>query len=1342
MKTVFSLSLLCVSRVSWFLSLVPCLLCALAADPLTESFQKGLLEEDVNRDLEAAAQAYESAVKQSDLQRRTAATALFRLAEVYHKLGRTNEAAAQYERVLMDFADQTNLVSLARQNLIASGSGFAAAGRVPDFQRAALDREVALQTAELTRLTALRNQLASLPPGELAPALSVATPDTQLAGLLERRAKEQQQLAVLRTRYAEDHPTMKETQLLLSRLEEQIGERANAVLTGLQAKAEALKASVDLILKTQQARLQAIETEAALASAATPTGGVLTSAAQRQRELLEQELALVDEQLKHKKLLFDSGRAPKDDLLALQREALSLKRQMAAIESQGRLLDIVLPASESTAAPAPAVSTSFAPTIDPADAESLREEIKLVEEELQVVRKKLENGKADEAEVRRVRRESLRLQRKLPENALIDRQIALLQEELKLAEDSLTEVRKKIQVGVAPPLDEIAVRRELLGVQREVAAAERAATALRQSDSSERPAARNGAGAAPATNEEAAEIQRIQAIIKNSPDLVNARNATPVGGTPLHSAAANGYLAVAEFLLANRAEVKATDNEGDTPLHTAAAAGHKRFCELLLAKGAEVNAPNKNSYTALHHAVLGGYRAVAETLIAAGADVNAKGYVPPIERQPQPSQSNWSEMESTPLHLAADKGYPSVAELLAQHDADLNARDRGGRTPLVRAILRRQPAVARLLLERKADPNVLDEEGSSALVQALLQKQESLVELLLDHQANVDARVRAPDPEGDWTVLFRAVWDGEVALARRLLDAGAEVNARATSGITPVHWAVIQNRPAMLELLLERKAGVNARDSGDNTPLHYALSNGQPNAEMIEALLTAGADPNALGWGGTWPPLAYLAGYDPKNGPAALAGILLEHGADVNGSCTNGWTALHRAAQSNRPDLAELFVANKAKVDARGSRPSQEPKLGEREAQPLARPSSTVGTRAVPTRAIRTAQPGAPMLPTFQMQLSMGDNTLSADNDVTPLHVAVANQNVALARFLLEHGADVNARDAEGRTPLHFAVNRRDLDLMGLLLEKKADPNAKDRAGQTPLAMANTIRDLNQPHFYTGASTPDRGNVIMAKPNEVVALLRERGAKTVLSDPNAITVVRGSTGYSAKVLTRGKPDWNRFKLLELLAVHYGLLAQSGVQQAVPARPLPLGGPGMRRPSDPLAFPDLARIRIMRPLPEGAEQVMPVDLSPVVKGEDCAADVWLEWGDVVEIPEEDHPLSQQWTLPDDLREALKRCLDRKVRIQVKGEEKTFDLQLSSSFAAYPAQPQRLGWDLKTTLDRSGLLRTSSDRSRVGVIRIDPVTGVRQEWLVDCTAADDGPGLWLRDGDRIEVPDKAE
>jgi hypothetical protein len=124
---------------------------------------------------------------------------------------------------------------------------------------------------------------------------------------------------------------------------------------------------------------------------------------------------------------------------------------------------------------------------------------------------------------------------------------------------------------------------------------------------------------------------------------------------------------------------------------------------------------------------------------------------------------------------------------------------------------------------------------------------------------------------------------------------------------------------------------------------------------------------------------------------------------------------------------------------------------------------------------------------------NLGLGTLYPTGEVTPLHVAVANQNLQLAQLLLGHGADVNARDGTGRTPLHYAVNRRDLELIRLLLDAKADPDAKDSAGQTPLAMVAGRKDMG----IMGNNFPGRGMVQTAEASEMVALLRERGAKGV-----------------------------------------------------------------------------------------------------------------------------------------------------------------------------------------------------------------------------------------------------
>ena len=79
---------------------------AFAADPLTERLQRGLFEEEANRNLDAAIREYQSVVTQADEQRKVVATALFRLGECYRKLGRTNDAAAFYQRIVRDYSEQ------------------------------------------------------------------------------------------------------------------------------------------------------------------------------------------------------------------------------------------------------------------------------------------------------------------------------------------------------------------------------------------------------------------------------------------------------------------------------------------------------------------------------------------------------------------------------------------------------------------------------------------------------------------------------------------------------------------------------------------------------------------------------------------------------------------------------------------------------------------------------------------------------------------------------------------------------------------------------------------------------------------------------------------------------------------------------------------------------------------------------------------------------------------------------------------------------------------------------------------------------------------------------------
>lgn len=197
------------------------------------------------------------------------------------------------------------------------------------------------------------------------------------------------------------------------------------------------------------------------------------------------------------------------------------------------------------------------------------------------------------------------------------------------------------------------------------------------------------------------------------------------------------------------------------------------------------------------------------------------------------------EWPGTRLHVAAKKGYRRVCELLIRHRADVNALGYigwyssgkvvafGGLTPLYEAARANHPDIATMLLDHGARVNA----GSiTPLHIAARRGHRDMVRLLLARGANPDARteIRAE------STLHWAVGAGEVAIARDLLDAGADVNATDTNGFTPLHWSAFHADSEMARLLLARGADPNAQDLRRRTPLYWAQGKyGQATAAVI-----------------------------------------------------------------------------------------------------------------------------------------------------------------------------------------------------------------------------------------------------------------------------------------------------------------------------------------------------------------------------------------------------------------------------------------------------------------------------------------------------------------------------
>lgn len=80
----------------------------------------------------------------------------------------------------------------------------------------------------------------------------------------------------------------------------------------------------------------------------------------------------------------------------------------------------------------------------------------------------------------------------------------------------------------------------------------------------------------------------------------------------------------------------------------------------------------------------------------------------------------------------------------------------------------------------------------------------------------------------------------------------------------------------------------------------------------------------------------------------------------------------------------------------------------------------------------------------------------------SPLTIAIIKGFGSIVSLLIQHGADVNKREADGTTPLHYAAYWGRNELFGLLVEAGADPSTMDYHGRTPLDVSVSKKKTNK----------------------------------------------------------------------------------------------------------------------------------------------------------------------------------------------------------------------------------------------------------------------------------------
>jgi ankyrin repeat protein len=184
--------------------------------------------------------------------------------------------------------------------------------------------------------------------------------------------------------------------------------------------------------------------------------------------------------------------------------------------------------------------------------------------------------------------------------------------------------------------------------------------------------------------------------------------------------------------------------------------------------------------------------------------------------------------------------------------------------------------------------------SESDFINAVQQGDAEAVKLFLDAGMSPDAE------ENGRTALIEAARRGHSDLALILIDAGADVNAKDTYGVSSLMFAAITGSGEVIVKLLEKSADVNVRDQDGRTALIEALTteNDLPD-EMIKALIDASADVNRAIYNGITPVM--LA----ADGSPQILRMIIAAGADVQAKDEEGKTALMRA--KNQPENIKIL---------------------------------------------------------------------------------------------------------------------------------------------------------------------------------------------------------------------------------------------------------------------------------------------------------------------------------------------------------------------------------------------------------------------------------------------------
>jgi len=444
-------------------------------------------------------------------------------------------------------------------------------------------------------------------------------------------------------------------------------------------------------------------------------------------------------------------------------------------------------------------------------------------------------------------------------------------------------------------------------------------------------------------------------------------------------------------------------------------------------------------------------------------------------------QNPQTKLSAAQLAVARDYGFASWRQLKAHVDAIVGPT--GGaalnRDRVFAAARSGDVETVRRAFQAGFEPGTIDHDGRSVHQIAKQDGHEAIELLAREFQ---ERATRPPEVERTINAILDAAEHGRADELARLLDSHPDLidarggNFQKQTALHKAAWqcsgepATQQGQRACVRLLLEHGADVGVRDYGDNAyPLHFAVESAD--FEIVEMLVEAGSDVigegddhqlGVLGWATCFRQVRQDVGeYLLRHGAKVnlWAAIALDRADDVRAFVTREpsllqahmsrnehyRTPLHHAAAKNRPNMVRLLLelgADPHATDATGATPL----------------TTAASENADASIGSMLQQAGAKL--DFIAALNLGRYDLveamlrddpsrigPQGRDTIALHLSAEKKNEAAVRWLIAHGADVNAKRTLwdcNYTALHVTAANGAVDIARLLLDAGGDPDIHD----------------------------------------------------------------------------------------------------------------------------------------------------------------------------------------------------------------------------------------------------------------------------------------------------------